>query len=278
MRNDQNAFRLFFALALACTAASPALRAQTPPALPSWLTPFPGATEQTRQSSLITESTYIAAAAPHDVVEHYRRLFQSAGLAFRPNPMGYGFLIRATTEACSLSINLRNQNGSTAVRVTCAARRAGAPDTAATVERADQAGRKRVQDDMSKFDKPVYPQPRTSRPMADWPPWLVHVQGARLQVVDASGAVGPTYLKATYVTRVSRADVEAFYEGLLTSNGFPVNSRSNRSVAATQRSWLQASVAADESGRRVVIRIELAPASAGTTVDLRVTTFPAAGR
>src|SRR5437016_4923262 len=50
-------------LFLACTAGPGFLRAQTTPVMPSWLAPFPGASEQTRQTAVMVESTYTAAAA-----------------------------------------------------------------------------------------------------------------------------------------------------------------------------------------------------------------------
>ena len=178
-------------------------------------------------------------------------------------------MIRADTDECNLTIEIRNRNDSCAVRVTCAA--VMGQRATGVVEHAD---RKRLQS-MEKYDQPVYPRPKSMRPHGSWPPWLVHIQGSRLRIEDATGPVGPAYLKTTYATSLDRPAIQSFYEDLLTANGYTVDSRSLGSLPVSRRVWLQGSGYPDgRPGRRCVIRIELTPAGKGTSVELRVIEFP----
>ena len=90
--------------------------------MPDWLASYPGATAQTRSSANLLESIYSTTARPDDVIGHYRRLFETAGLAFRPNFDGAGTAIRGSAAECDLLLAIREQNGGTLVRVSCAAR------------------------------------------------------------------------------------------------------------------------------------------------------------
>src|SRR5437899_1647602 len=89
-------------LLLACLAARALLCAQDAPSMPSWLTVYPGADEQTRRLGPLVESNYTVAAPPRDVLSHFRQLFAAAGLPFQPGAGGNGFMIRAAPQECDL--------------------------------------------------------------------------------------------------------------------------------------------------------------------------------
>ena len=259
-------------LFLACIALPQPPRAQRTPVMPSWLLPFPGASEQTRQSSVLVESTYAAAAKPREVVDHYRRLFASAGLPFRPDPLGYGFMIQAAADACNLTITIRNRNETSAVRVVCAAKMAQ-PDRA-NRERDAETDRK-VAQAMEKYDQPVYPQSKPHRPPPSWPDWLVHIQGGRLQIQTAPVQGGASYLKSAYTSGLGRAALQSFYANMLAANGYKVDSQSLASLPKNFRAFVEGSAYPDgRPGRRTVIRVALTPADNAITVELRVMAFP----
>jgi hypothetical protein len=257
---------------IACLLASmaPTVRAQEPPAMPSWLAVYPGAAAQTRESAVLVESTYTAAARPHEVVDHYRQLFQSVGVPFRPVAMGYGFMIRAATDACELSIQIRNQNTASAVRVTCAALN-GRRSTSSVLDQAEKSHEKAVQS-MEKYDQPVYPQPKVPGPAPAWPPWLVHLQGAHLKI--QTGAIGQIgYLKSTFTSELPLATIQSFYADLLGANGYRVAPKSN-TVLNSRRAWVEGDVYPDgRPGPRVVIRVDITAVNGGSSVELRVTGF-----
>src|SRR5438105_9665679 len=83
------------------------LAGQTPLAIPAWLVNFGDVQATTRASAVLVESSYVAGAPAAEVVAHYRKLFEAAGLAFQPNPDGVGTVIRATAEPCELLIQIR---------------------------------------------------------------------------------------------------------------------------------------------------------------------------
>ncbi len=258
-------------LVLACMAWPHSVHAQSAPAIPSWLLPISGAAATTRQSSVLTESDYTAAAPPHEVISYYRQLFAAARLPFRPDPMGYGFLIRAATDGCDLTIRIRNQGETSAVHVTCVALRNPAGNRAGP---ADAASRSRDLA-MEKFDQPVYPQPKSPRPPLSWPSWLVDVQGGRLGVRRVAEAGGASSLQADYVAGGSRTEIQSFYADLLNANGYPVFSQSPASFRTGSRAWVEGAAHPDgQPGRRIVIRIEITPVQENARVELRVRGTP----
>jgi hypothetical protein len=245
------------------------LHAQNTPVMPSWLTVFPGAVEQPRQSTVLVESSYTAAARPHEVVDHYRRLFQAAHLPFRPAAMGYGFMIRASTDSCELSIQIRNQNTATQVRVTCAAIVGSRTNSSVTAQA--EAAREQGVHSMEKYDQPVYPQPKKRATAQAWPAWLVHIQGTRLAIQQGGAGV----LRSVYATSYPIATVQSFYADLLNANGYTVSSNGGASLPRMQRIWVEGAAYPDgRPGRRVVIRVEATAVSTGSSVQLRVIEFP----
>src|ERR1700759_2090943 len=89
--------------------------------LPSWLENYPGATAEIHSSESLIESRYSAADSADKIVEHYRKLFEAAGVAFQPNFDGMGTSIRAAVPECNLLIQIRSRDEGSAVTVNCAA-------------------------------------------------------------------------------------------------------------------------------------------------------------
>jgi hypothetical protein len=158
------------------------------PAMPSWLVNYAGAAAEIRSAPELVESTYEAAAKPVEVMGHYRKLFEAAGLEWHPNLDGVGSVIRASATECDLLLKFREQGGGTWVRVSCAAKAAApAPAPAKPAEPPKLAEpsrdtpRKRLQG-MEKYDQPYRPPPKPPAPRLVWPAWLVGVDGAPLTV------------------------------------------------------------------------------------------------
>ena len=229
--------------------------------MPSWLAPYPGASAQNRQMRNTAESTYTVAAAPRDVLSHFRTLFASAGLRFEPDAMGYGFLIRAAAPECDLDISIRRRDPDTEVKVTCSPRLAANERTANM--QAEQRAEHAQSDPMKKFDTPVYPEPKAAAAPLTWPSWLVRVDGAKLSVEKFSGQ-----LKSSFTSSPTREGIQAFYAGLLTAHNFRVTERL-AAVPEKFGSWVQGTSGADgELGRRVVIWVKIRPAGENFTVDI----------
>lgn len=91
--------------------------------MPSWLTPYPEAKAETKASlSALIEVNYATPAKQSDVVAHYQQLFETAGFNFNPVFDGLGTSIRGSAAECDLLIKVREENGGTAARVSCATR------------------------------------------------------------------------------------------------------------------------------------------------------------
>ena len=248
----------WLAALVACLAAAAPLCAQDAPAIPYWLTPYPGANPETRQNRILAESSYTAAARPRDVLDHYRGLFATAGLPFRPSAMGYGFLIRAEADACDLTIRVRNQNETTAVQVTCTAP-TGRDSTVR--KQAEDAGRESIQT-MENYDRPVYPAPKAPGPAPAWPAWLARVEGGR-PAFQSVGAGAAGYLKSVYLSRLDLAAIRSFYTDLLRANGCE--------VSAPGAGTLEGTACTGAKGRRgLAVRVVLTTAGRVTRVELRV--------
>ncbi len=242
------------------------------PEIPSWLAPYPGAEPVSRQSAVLAESEYTAKAQPGQVVDHYRRLFAAAGVPFRPDPMGYGFLIRASAESCDVTIRIRNQNGTSAVRVTCA--RSFARNSTATDQKR-QDNERRAVDSMEKYDQPVYPKPKPRVPAPSWPAWLVHPEGRPLQILQIGDPAIAGYLKSSFTTPLDKTALQSFYANLLRANGYEISAQSSTSLARLTRAWVEgARYPQGRPGPRVVIRAEIVAAAGSSSVELRVRSTP----
>src|SRR5580704_4854113 len=174
---------LIAALSMACAAAQ--FVTPNPSVMPAWLVPYPGVPAENRRTGNSVESSYAVALPPHDVLAHFRTLFASAGLPFEPDPMGYGFLIRAAAPECDLDISIRRREPDTTVRVTCSPRLAVNERIAS--QRAQERSEHAQSDPMKKFDTPVYPEAKSAVVPLRWPSWLVRVDGDRLPVEKFPG-------------------------------------------------------------------------------------------
>jgi len=239
------------------------------PGMPSWVVAFPGATAQERQTGDGVELSYAVGATMNEVLAHFRKLFEQKRLAFDPESTGDGFFIRSKVPECDLAISIRRRNShaaeddqtETAVKVTCSAKPG---TTVGTVWVPVQDKPKPdTTEGMKKFDKPVYPAPKTG-PGIRWPSWLVEVDGSKPGVQRLSGA-----LKCTFTAAPPRGDIEYFYSGLLDSHDYHVSK--GVSPAAQFGSWLQATADPDpELGRKVVIWIRIKPVGANFNVEITV--------
>ena len=248
-----------FALSMACAAAQ--FVTPVPSVMPAWLVPYPGAAAQNRQTGNAVESSYIVAAAPHDIVRHFRTLFVSAGLAFEPDAMGFGFLIRAAAPECDLDISIRKRDPDTAVKVTCSPRLAANEQMANL--RAQQRAEHAQSDPMKRFDTPVYPQAKAPQAPLGWPTWLVRVDGARLLVERTPGR-----LKSTFTSSPTREAIQAFYANLLTSHNYKVT-QGLAAVPEKFGSWVQATADQDsELRRRVVVWVKIRPDGENFAVEV----------
>jgi hypothetical protein len=245
--------------------------------MPAWLASYPGAAARRQATAGLVESAYEIEASTGEVIAHYRRLFEAAGIPFHPNFDGVGTSVRGAAPEGDVLILIRAQGKGTAVRVDVAARtspvpapRAEAPVVQAVVEK---TGREHLQN-MEKYDSPVRPPKRLPPPALVWPSWLVNVDGSRLAIEKGVDRVGLKTLHGRYSSDTERNAVQAFYEELLTAHGFPVRMRSSEAWPAKLKGWVEASDHALGEGPRIDIRVEVTPAGERVEVDIRMTARP----
>jgi hypothetical protein len=252
------------------------------PSVPAWLASYPGASARTRATPGLVESTYETEASANDVIAHYRKLFEEAGIEFHANFDGVGTSVRGAAAEGDVLILIRAQGKGTAVRVDVAAKAAppaaapappAAPVVPAVRPRAEKSGRDRVQD-MEKYDQPMRPPRRPPPPVLVWPAWLVNVDGSRLMVETGTDNIGLKTLHCRYWSDAERNAIQDFYAGLLNGHGFPVRMNSSASWPAHLKGWIEASDHAIGEGPRIDIRIEVGPVGERTQVDIRMTSRP----
>ncbi len=253
--------------AIGCCLVAVALAADTAPVIPSWLEPYPGTSARTHSFPNTVESSYQTAADPADVVEHYARLFASAGLRFEPRNTSFSTTIRGETPECDLTINIRKLAANTVVRISCTVH----PEIPG-VRRSPNRG---VAETMSKYDQPVYPKQRKKLPPLEWPTWLIHCDGAALRVQRGVDIFKLNYIKAVFASASARDEILSFYAALLNSHGYEVYAQSSRITPARQKAVVEGAYYFDEQpGPRFVIRAELTPVDGATQVELRITAHP----
>ncbi len=219
--------------------------------LPAWLESYPGAIPAVRSSDSLVESSYTIAAQPADIVQHYRKLFEAAGLPFLPNPDGIGTSMRASAPECDLLILIRTRQEGSFVDVNCSAKTQSAgPSSLPADERAIPS---RTQGSSTKAPPPhpmtaeelmaqhhkiaaemglhrVYPD--APAPPLVWPSWLVHIGGASLQAVRGVNFAKDAMLTAHYTTTVPMTEIYRFYRELLNAHEYPA--RSSMSTGHTE--------------------------------------------
>lgn len=223
-------------------AARPPAVCQSPPSMPSWLVSYPGATPNSRAMGALVESTYTTAAKTAQVLDHYRKLFEDAGLRFQPRADGMGTSIRGDAAECDVLILIREQEPGSFVDVNCSAKSqtsAAAPGKTVEIIRAAPSKARTAR-------PPVRPQPSAEEmkesharrvaelgihptyhdapaPPLVWPSWLVHIRGAEVRLQQGVDQSGKAYLKARYVSSLPMTTIYNFYEELLNSNEYRVH-------------------------------------------------------
>lgn len=242
---------------LAVTAFTPAF-CQQPLGFPSWLKSFPGAAVAVRTSESSIESSYAASAQPPEVVEYYRRLLETTGLAFHPNDDGIGASIRAEAPECDLLIQIRSRADGTLVNVYCSAKSATSPSSSpddikviSVQPRAQRIGtagvkpagppppvrRMSAEDWMQMHQQKVAEMglhrehPDAPAPPLVWPPWLVNVSGAAARPERSPDQAKNVHLRARYTSTVPMTKIYHFYQDLLKSHEY--QTRSSMSTGQT---------------------------------------------
>jgi hypothetical protein len=215
---------------------------QSPPSMPSWLVSYPGVTASSRVMGTLVESTYTTAAKTAQVVDHYRKLFEDAGLRFLPNADGMGTSIRGDAAECDLLILIREQGPGSFVDVNCSAKSQASPKSAGkaieiiggapsktrivrpsgrpqpTAEEMKESHARRV------AELGIHPTYHDApAPPLVWPSWLVHIKGAEVRPVQGVDQSRKTYLKVRYVSNLPMTTIYNFYEDLLNSNEYRVH-------------------------------------------------------
>jgi hypothetical protein len=223
--------------------------------LPAWLESYPGALPAVHSSDLLIESSYTIAAPSADILQHYRKLFEAAGLPFQPNPDGIGTSIRASAPECDLLILIRTRQEGTFVDVNCSAKtqpgasslpapsmpgdvrvipsRQQAPSAKAPPPHpmtADELMQQHRQKAAEMGLHRVYPD--APAPALVWPPWLVHVGGASLRTARGVNFEKDATLTAQYTTNVPMTEIYRFYRELLNAHEYPA--RSSMSTGHTE--------------------------------------------
>jgi hypothetical protein len=218
--------------------------------MPSWLAPYPGSAAATLVASAsLVDTRYTTSDKASDVVAHYRRLFEAAGVRFNSNFDGSGTSIRAAAAECDLLIKIHEEGDGTAARVSCATKSVdplSGGDVVVThasgakgmdFEKFKTEHRKRMDDERAaldrhiannkagKFDEQVWPHaPENDAPPLIWPAWLVNVKGGRLNPEEGVDQSRKKYLQTKFVSGVPMTTIYNFYEDLLNANGYRVYS------------------------------------------------------
>ncbi len=206
---------------------------------PAWLVSYPGVTPAVHASDSLTESSYTAAAQPDSIVEHYRKLFEAAGLPFQANFDGVGTSIRAQAPEGDLLIQIRSRSEGAFVDVNCSAK-SGTYSASAPPDVQVMTGRPQsptpVQNHLSSGDlmerhRQIAAEMGRHRVYHDapapplvWPSWLAHVRGASLRPERGLDQAKNTILVARYITNVPMTEIYKFYRDLLNAHEYPARS------------------------------------------------------
>jgi hypothetical protein len=213
--------------------------------LPAWLESYPGATPAVHSSEALVESKYLIAAQAEDVVEHYRKLFQGAGVAFHPNSDGVGTSIRADVQECDLLIQIRSRDEGTSVNVNCSAKTlptdvrdirvlnggATSPRVAPAHPSGDDMMQRHHQIAMEMGLHRVHPD--APAPPLVWPSWLTHVSGGALRPTSGMNPAKDAMLRAQYTTNVPMTEIGKFYREAMDSHEYPARGGMRTGVTST---------------------------------------------
>lgn len=292
---------------LALLAGALAAQQAPAPSMPAWLANYPGVTPKVQEGGGNVEVTYTTSAAPALVVQHYGKLFDTAGLPFQPNPDGIGTAIRGSAQECDLLILIRQQGSGTAVEVNCASKavttapsssassvqvingggpaargRRGTP--AAPVSQAPHLSAAEMQARHEELVKEMHIHPEyrdAPAPPMVWPSWLVHANGGRLQVQQAVDQSKRACLKAQYVTSQPMSEIYQFYRDVLQANEYQVHN-SELSTGHTTKGVQQNAYGYVEAtnypngapGARTVIRVDFSRSYLNEPITVRLRFTP----
>jgi hypothetical protein len=249
----------------------------------------------------LLESTYTTAAKPAQVVEHYRGLFETAGLRFQPNADGIGSVIRADAAECDLLILIRERAPGTFVDVNCAAKSQRQPaSNGKSVEiiappssrarplqsaRRPQPTAEEMQESHARrvAELGIHPTYHDApAPPLAWPSWLVHIKGAEIRPQQGIDDSRDAYLKVRYISNLPMTTIYNFYEDLLNANEYRVHT-SRLSTGQTisgvvQNAWgyVEGTNYPDGApGPRTVIKVSFSRSKLNDpiTVEMRFTVY-----
>ncbi len=228
------------------------------PIMPSWMTPYAGAREQTGTIGTRVWSNYSAKAPVAEIVEYYQGLFEGAGLTFHPVKNAMTTTIRGAPAECSLEIELHGMGAITSVSITCSAWTTG------------------HMQGQAKFDQPVYPKAKAPLPPLAWPDWLVSCDPAESpEIQKGVDRFKLRFLKAEFTTRQDRESIQAFYADLLNAHDYPVWIRSSGLTPPDRVAVVEGlHFLAGNPGPRFAMRVQLTPAAGAIQVELRITAHP----
>lgn len=236
-------------LVLMIFALTPAFSQQAS-SLPAWLESYPGAIPAVRSSDGLVESSYTIAAQPADIVQHYRKLFESAGVPFQPNPDGIGTSIRTAAPECDLLILIRARQEGSFVDVNCSAKKQSAapslpveirvtPTRPQAPSTTPPPPHPMTADEMMEQHHKIAAEmglhrvhPDAPAPPLVWPAWLVQTGGTSLRTTRGVNFEKDAMLKAQYTTNVPMTEIYRFYRELLNAHEYPA--RSSMSTGQTQ--------------------------------------------
>jgi len=243
---------------LACAAA---LAADEAPPMPSWITPYEGATsERSGTASGWRWLRYRTSAAPDQVVAYYEGLFAGLRLESHTARNALTTEIRGAAKECSLEITVQGLNRTTSVQVSC---RAWERDSS-------------HMDHQARFDQPVYPKAKPVVPALAWPSWLTTCDpGVSPEVQSGTDQFKLRYLKAGFTSQRDREAIEDFYADLLNANGYPVWIRSSKITPRDKPVVVEGQhFFGEKPGPWFGIRVQLTPAGGAFQVELRITAHP----
>ena len=222
--------RLLAAVTFLLFALTPAFSQGTFP-MPSWLENYPGANATVQAGDSSAEASYAVDAQPAEVVAHYRKLFESQGLTFQPNPDGMGTSIRVAAKECDLLILIRSRAEGTYAKVSCTAKvdAVAAPPTGKvevlkgdSKAQAQAAWQERIRQHEEEFPPEKFNKEKHDMPAPPlvWPDWLTHVRGAPLTPKSGVDPAKYEFMTARYTTNVPMTEIFDFYRGLLLAHGY----------------------------------------------------------
>jgi hypothetical protein len=250
--------RVFCAVLVLASAGR--LAASDAPSMPTWLTPYPGATERTRSMGNRVWSNYLTAATLEQTIEYYHGLFDRAGLTFHPVASSLTTSIRGAAPECSFEVLIHGMGRTTSVEVTCIAWASGSSEM----------------QNQAKFDKPVYPKARAPIPPLAWPDWLTTCESsASPEIQSGVDRFKLKFLKVEFTSGQDRETIQSFYADLLNAHDYPVAMRSSSLTPKDHLAIVEgAHYFNGRPGPRFAIHVQLTPVNGAYQVELRLTAHP----